>query len=127
MITLLRHLIGWIIIILRSRQDLILENLALRQQLLVLHSKRPLSSTPDHSQAVLDWPPKAMVALERVAHSRYAKNSGDLASSRLPPLLEVALASPPRWGQKTCERGSSHAYLPNGGGESDMGNTEDSR
>jgi hypothetical protein len=35
--------------------------------------------TPDHSQTVLDWPPKAMVALERVAHARYAKNSGDLA------------------------------------------------
>jgi hypothetical protein len=68
-----------------------------------------------------------MVALERVAHSRYAKNSGDLASSRLPPLLEVALASPRRWGQKTCERGSSDAYLPTGDGESDMGSTEDSR
>jgi putative transposase len=41
MIVFLRHLIGWIIIIFRSRPDLILENLALRQQLLVLHTKRP--------------------------------------------------------------------------------------
>ena len=32
---------GWIIAIFRSRQGLILENLALRQQLLVLHAKRP--------------------------------------------------------------------------------------
>jgi len=37
----LRHLVGWMVIAFRSRQDLILENLALRQQLLVLHAKRP--------------------------------------------------------------------------------------
>jgi putative transposase len=37
----LRHLIGWIVSALASRRDLILENLALRQQLLALHAKRP--------------------------------------------------------------------------------------
>jgi putative transposase len=37
----LRHLIGWLISAFCSRQDLILENLALRQQLLGLHAKRP--------------------------------------------------------------------------------------
>jgi hypothetical protein len=47
-------------------------------------------------------------------------------TGRLPPLLEVALAGPQRWPPKTYERGSSHAYLPNGGGESDMGSAEDS-
>jgi putative transposase len=36
----LRHLIGWIISAFCSRQDLILENLALRQQLLALQAKR---------------------------------------------------------------------------------------
>ena len=41
MILFLRHLIGWTCGILGSRQDLILENLALRQQLLALHAKRP--------------------------------------------------------------------------------------
>jgi putative transposase len=41
MIPLLRHLIGWILGILSSRQDLILENIALRQQLLALHTQRP--------------------------------------------------------------------------------------
>ncbi len=34
MISWLRHLIGWFISVFRSREDLILENLALRQQLL---------------------------------------------------------------------------------------------
>src|SRR2546427_10164754 len=37
----LRHFIGWIISAFCSRQDLILENLALRQPLLALHAKRP--------------------------------------------------------------------------------------
>jgi hypothetical protein len=41
MITSLRHVIGWIVSAFRSREDLVPENLALRQQLLVLHAKRP--------------------------------------------------------------------------------------
>jgi len=41
MFSSLRHLVGWIISAFCSRQNLILENLALRQQLLALHAKRP--------------------------------------------------------------------------------------
>ena len=41
MILWLRHFIGWMVGIFVSREDLILENLALRQQLLARHSKRP--------------------------------------------------------------------------------------
>ena len=41
MIAWLRHLLGWLIGAFRSRQDLVLENLALRQQLLTLHAQRP--------------------------------------------------------------------------------------
>jgi hypothetical protein len=41
MIPLLRHFVGWLVAAFRSREDLILENLALRQQLLALHGKRP--------------------------------------------------------------------------------------
>ena len=41
MIPALRHLIGWIVCMFRSREELLLENLALRQQLLALHSQRP--------------------------------------------------------------------------------------
>ena len=37
----LRHLLRWIISVCRSREELLLENLALRQQLLALHAKRP--------------------------------------------------------------------------------------
>ena len=37
----LRHLLGWMVSAFSSREDLVLENLALRQQLLARHEKRP--------------------------------------------------------------------------------------
>jgi transposase InsO family protein len=37
----LRHLLAWVISVFRAREELPLENLALRQQLLALHAKRP--------------------------------------------------------------------------------------
>ena len=39
----LRHLLGWVFSVFRSREELFLENLSLRQQLLALHAKRPRS------------------------------------------------------------------------------------
>ena len=41
MIVSLRHLLGWMVSAFKSREDLVLENLALRQQLLALHTHRP--------------------------------------------------------------------------------------
>jgi len=41
MIPLLRHFVGWLVGAFRSREDLMLENLALRQQLLALRAKGP--------------------------------------------------------------------------------------
>src|SRR5438067_12105455 len=41
MIVLLRHLLGWMVSAFRSREDLVLENLSLRQQLLARQVRRP--------------------------------------------------------------------------------------
>jgi len=41
MIVSLRHLLGWLFSAFRSQKDLVLENLALHQQLLALHAQRP--------------------------------------------------------------------------------------
>ena len=41
MIVSLRHLFGWLVSAFRSREDLVLENLALRRQLLALHTQQP--------------------------------------------------------------------------------------
>jgi hypothetical protein len=39
MIASLRHFLGWMVTAFRSREDLVLENLALRRQLLALHAQ----------------------------------------------------------------------------------------
>src|SRR6516225_12309195 len=41
MIVLLRYLVGWLVGVFRSHEDLVFENLALRQQLVALHARRP--------------------------------------------------------------------------------------
>jgi hypothetical protein len=41
MIVSLRHFLGWLVSTFRSREDLVLENLALRRQLLALHAQQP--------------------------------------------------------------------------------------
>ena len=41
MIVSLQHLLGWMVSVFSSREGLVLENLALRQQLLAPHVKRP--------------------------------------------------------------------------------------
>src|ERR1700756_3706204 len=41
MIVSLRHFLGWLVSVFRSREDLVLENLALRRQLLAVHAQQP--------------------------------------------------------------------------------------
>jgi hypothetical protein len=41
MIVSLRHFFGWLVSAFHSREDLVLENLALRRQLLALHARQP--------------------------------------------------------------------------------------
>src|SRR6516162_10970904 len=41
MIVSLRHFLGWLVGTFRSREDLVLENLALRRQLMALHAQQP--------------------------------------------------------------------------------------
>ena len=76
MIRLLRHLVGWLIGAFRSREDLILENLALRQQLLALHGKRPRPRPSSLDQRFWVALLKVVVWLEKVTHPRDPRNGG---------------------------------------------------
>lgn len=111
----------------RSRQDLLLENLALRQQLLALHAKRPrrrLSIVHKLFWVALrglwsGWTrPLVLVTPE---------DGRGLASGWLPPVLEMALTSQTRRGQKPSQPGDPGLDLSPGGGESHLGRTVDSR
>jgi hypothetical protein len=59
MIPLLRHFVGWFVGAFRSREDLMLENLALRQQLLALQTTA--AATGVCCQGVLGGSAKAVV------------------------------------------------------------------
>ena len=80
----------------RSRTEIALEVLALRQQLSLLKRKRarPRLNAPDR----LFWTVFAtnLVSLERRACDREAGNGRRLASRRLPPLLALAILAS-RW------------------------------
>jgi len=120
MFSLLRHVAGWIISSLGSRTDLILENLALRQQLLALHTKRPRHRLS--SMHKLFW-----VLLRRLWSGWKAPlmNCRGVASGRLSPILEMDLQSQSgRW-PNTRKPGDSDADLSHGGGEPDVGRTPD--
>jgi hypothetical protein len=53
MLVSFRYVLGWMFNAFRCREDLVLENLALRQQLLALHAKRTSPSIERSAQAVL--------------------------------------------------------------------------
>src|SRR5215469_1091864 len=82
--------LGAIFRLFRSRQDLLLENLALRQQLSVLkrRNRRPKLATLDK----LFWPgPPLLVWLEKIAAYSHSENGGPLASCRISTLLALDL------------------------------------
>jgi hypothetical protein len=92
MISWLRHLIGWFSSVFRSREDLILENLALRQQLSDLRARRPRRRV-SALQKFLDSVAKALGWLEKAAHPGHTSNSGWLASYGVSPVLAAHLSS----------------------------------
>jgi hypothetical protein len=83
MIVSLGHLLGWIVSSFRSREDLVLENLALRRQLLALQAQRPRTRlTALHK---LFWVALRMFwsGWRKPLVSVYSANRRELAWSRL--------------------------------------------
>jgi len=93
-ISFLRHAIGcWIMGFFRSRQDLILENLALGQQLLALNAKRPRRRLSTVHRLFWIALRRVWSRLETTARARYPENRGGVASRGLSPVLATAVAS----------------------------------
>jgi hypothetical protein len=90
----LRHLLGWIVSAFSSREDLILENLALRQQLLTLLARHPTSpSTHRVAQAVLGRVEKVLVRVDKASRLGHSQNRRELASGWLPVVLDMGFQS----------------------------------
>jgi hypothetical protein len=89
----LRHLLGWIVSAFSSREDLILENLALRQQL-VNSARHPTSpSTHRVAQAVLGRVEKVLVRVDKASRLGHSQNRRELASGWLPVVLDMGFQS----------------------------------
>jgi hypothetical protein len=80
MIASLRHLLGWIVSSFRSREDLVLENSALRRQLLALHAQRPRTRLTALHKPVLGCVESVLVWVEETSRLGYSPNRRELAS-----------------------------------------------
>src|SRR5712692_218617 len=98
MIVSLRHFFGWMVSAFSSREDLVLENLALRQQLLALHAKRPRRRLP---------------ALHKLFWVSF--------------VLDLGLKSQTSRRTQVRQQRGSRPDLPYGGRESDLGSAAHSR
>src|SRR5216683_3271847 len=78
-----------------SQVDLVLENLALRQQLAAFARNGSASPHRCRRPTGLARPAKALVAMVRRARLRETRDSGPLAPSQFSSLLDLALAAPP--------------------------------
>jgi hypothetical protein len=68
MISSLRHFFGWLVSAFRSREDLVLENLALHQQLLALHAQQPRRRLTAIAEAVLGCVENVLVRMDQASH-----------------------------------------------------------
>ena len=114
MIPVLRYFIGWIVCIFRSREELLLENLALRQA--IARPAHQTTAPPTHcmAQSVLGRLAKALVRLETTARPGYTEDGGSLAARRLSALLEMDRARQTNGRQEACEQACSGSDLSHG-------------
>ena len=94
MIVFLRHLLGWVVSACRSREDLVLENLALRQQLLASSARKKASPSIDcPAQAVLGRIEDNLVRVDEASRLGHSENRRELASGWISFVLDMGLKS----------------------------------
>ena len=92
MIVWLRHLLGWLVSVFRSRQDLILENLP--PAAIACPPRPPTSSSiHDSSAAVLGSVVASLGRMETTAHPSHTADRRRLASCWVSAVLEVTFPS----------------------------------
>ena len=123
MIASLRYFLGWLVSVFRSREDLVLENLALRRQLLALHAQQPHRRRTEACQQRgprLDFPYGCRESdLGSTAHSRRTAQAGfralgeeclamDPASSERSRFREAMADVPQKPSRGNCCNGFLH-------------------
>src|SRR5215469_9102329 len=127
MIVSLQHLLGWIVSSFCSREDLVLENLALRRQLLAFAYATTSHSIDCPAQAVLACVENVLVWVEEASRLGYSPNRCELASSRVSFVLGMDLKIPTSRRAEACQQRGSRPNLSDGWRESDLGSAAHSR
>ena len=99
--------------LLRTRRSLLLENLALRQQLRTEASASAAKIRPAR-QALLGRRSSILVRMATIPHCGHAGNRGALAQGRIPFVLEADLQGQGAGRETTDVEGDSGIDLPNG-------------
>ena len=97
MIVSLRHLLGWMVSAFRCREDLVLQNLALRQQLLALHAKRPRRRLTALHKLFWVRVENVLVRVDEASRPGHSENRGELASGWVSFVLGMGLKSQTSW------------------------------
>src|SRR5215471_12717050 len=103
MFSSLRHLVGWIFSAFGSRQDLVLENLALRQQLLALHNKRPRGRLSARHKLFLGPLKEGVVWMAEAADPGDPTHCGGVAPCWLSAVLEIPFQNQTSCRPQACE------------------------
>jgi hypothetical protein len=98
--------------LLHSRHSLLLENLDLRQQLVVLKRRHPRSKLKWFDR--LFWLPPMLVGLETSTPRRHARNCGPMAPRWISVVLESHFRFPKAYRKKTRPERGSQPDLSNG-------------
>ena len=109
----------------RSRHDLLLENLALRQQLAVLERRHPQSRFSQSDRLFWGRFAAAVAGMAKGIGPCPARHRHPLASNRIQTVLEMDFAQTCRCWKETDVQGTAGADLSHGGGESHLGRASD--
>jgi len=105
----------------RSRQSLLLENLALRQQLAVLKRRHPRPKLSPLDKLFWALACQFWSAWKQALLVVTPRDRGPLPSRRLPPVLESDLQGETASRKEEAVQGGPASHLPNGGGEPTWG------
>jgi hypothetical protein len=122
----LEHLLGWVFSVFRSREELLLENLALLQQQLAAR-KATSPSTEFRRPAVLGRFVTSLLRLEEIVDPCHPGDRCSLASGWVSAVLELDLACEPCGWKEANQQGSGRANLPYGRRKPKLGSTTHSR
>src|SRR5258708_25540654 len=106
--------LGTLVRLLRARRSLLLENLALCQQLAVLKRRHPRPRLDLLDKTLLGRRSSILVRMATIPHCGHARNGGALAQGRIPFVLEADLQGQEARRETTDAEGSSGIDLPDG-------------